>query len=221
MRNTWACIAAQNEAETIGHLVNRLQCVGFNVVVTDDGSDDATYHEVSRAGAYLLHHSQCEGIARSVMDAWGAALDLGAEVIVQMDAGGSHESGHALALAQSLWRKEADLLIGSRFLPHSRYYGRPWRALMSRVAAAACSAKIGHWLTDWTSGLRAFTGDTIAYLLNFCDYEAAMHGWQIEVLEKAIKAGMAIGEMPIVYTAGESSFDWSVVREAFRVWRRL
>jgi glycosyltransferase involved in cell wall biosynthesis len=221
MRNTWACIAAKNEAETIGELVTRLRRVGFNVVVTDDGSDDATYHEASKAGAYLVFHDRCEGIAASVMDAWSVALEEGAERIVQMDAGGSHDPGHALVLAQSLPRQGVDMVIGSRFLLHSLYYGRRWRALMSRVAAAACSIKAGRWITDWTSGLRAFTDDALFYLSNFCDYGARMHGWQIEVLGKAIKAGFSIAEVPIVYTAGASSFDCSVACEAFRAWRRL
>lgn len=221
MDNTWVCVAAKNEAETIGGLVRRLTVLGLNVVVTDDGSDDETYYEATRAGAYLARHSRCRGIAQSVMDAWGVALDLGAEWIVQMDAGGSHEPGHALALAQCLQRREVDVLIGSRFLLHSRYYGRPWRALMSRLASLACSIKVGHWLTDWTSGLRAFRASAVDYLLNFCEYEARMHGWQIEVLAKAIKAGMAVDDLPIAYTAGESSFDLSVAREAFQIWRRL
>jgi hypothetical protein len=152
-----------------------------------------------------------------MLKAWSFALTHGADRIVQMDAGGSHIAIESL----SLLANGSQLVIGSRFLPDSRYYGRPWRALMSRAASFACSAKAGCRLTDWTSGFRAFTSDAIAYLLNFCDYKARMHGWQIEVLGKAIRSGMSIAEMPITYRAGESSFDLSVAREAFRAWRRL
>jgi hypothetical protein len=156
-----------------------------------------------------------------MLKAWSFALAHGAEMIVQLDAGGSHDPADAFNLSIQSRLTDADVVVGSRFLGRSRYTGRPWRALMSKMAALACSAKAGHWLTDWTSGFRAFTGDAIAYLLNFCDYEAKMHGWQIEVLGKAIKSGMSIAEVPIIYRAGESSFDLSVAREAFRIWRRL
>lgn len=221
MDNTWACIAAKNEVGTIADLVDSLDGFGFRVIVIDDGSDDETGILANRAGADVGFNGTSKGIAQAVMRGWGYALAHGAERIVQIDAGGSHDPIHALPLVCSLWRQNVDILIGSRFLPDSLYYGRPWRAFMSRLAATACSLKTGRWITDWTSGLRAFTGDAIAYLLDFCDYEATMHGWQIEVLRNALEAGMSIAEAPITYRAGESSLDLSVAREAFRVWRRL
>lgn len=217
MNDTWVCIAARNEAATIGNLVRRLRRWGFQVAVTDDASEDETGIHAAAAGAQVAQHAERQGIAASVMDAWHVALNGGAERIIQMDAGGSHRPGDALRLRAI----EADVVIGSRFLPESEYTGRRWRAAMSRLAAIACSAKAGRWLTDWTSGFRAFRADTAYYLTTFCDYEAQMHGWQIEILGKALRAGLNVAEAPISYAAGESSFNWQVAGEAFSVWRRL
>ena len=218
MSDTWACIAALNEEETIGEIVNALRCQGFKVAVTDDGSQDMTGSKATAWGATVHRHEAPRGIAAACMAAWRTALEGGATRLVQMDAGGSHQAEEA----NELLAIDADVVIGSRFLPGSRYVGRRWRAALSRLAAALCSVRIGGpWIADWTSGYRALTANAAYYLLNFCTYEARMHGWQIEVLGKVLRAGLSVAEVPITYVAGPSSFDLSVAREAFQAWRRL
>jgi len=218
---TIACITAKDEEETIGDLVCNLEGHGLCVVVVDDGSSDSTGEIVRRVmvrriGMHLVTHTQSWGIGPSVLHAWSEALRLGADRIVQLDAGGSHYVG-------DLWRllsQKADMVIGSRFLPSSRYIGRPWRAALSRLAALACNARTGQRIGDWTSGYRAFTRGAVEQLL-LCPCHARMHGCQIEVLGHAIRLGMSIAEVPITYIANRSSFNWRAAREAFGVWSRL
>lgn len=213
---TIACITARNEERTIGPLVRQLRDAGLGVVVVDDGSSDRTGQRVSLVGAHLVIHTQSWGIGPSLLHAWSEALRLGGDRIVQLDAGGSHYIG-------DLWRllsQKADMVIGSRFLPSSRYIGRPWRAALSRLAALACNARTGQRIGDWTSGYRAFTRGAVEQLL-LCPCHARMHGCQIEVLGHAIRLGMSIAEVPITYIANRSSFNWRAAREAFGVWSRL
>lgn len=217
MDRMWVCIAARDEAKTIAELVSELWRLGFNVAVCDDGSRDNTATLAAARGAVVDRHEESHGIAQAMMDAWELALYHGAGRIIQMDAGGSHRPADALRFEGAT----ADMVVGSRFLPESAYTGRPWRAAMSRAASVVCSIKTGRWVSDWTSGFRAFTADAALYLLHHQNYVARMHGWQIEVLGKVVQAGMSFIEAPIHYTAGESSFDLSVAREAFDVWRGL
>lgn len=217
--NAWACIAARNEAETIGVLVGRLIRRGLPVVVVDDGSSDGTDLMAKTAGASVIRHEYSQGIGPSLMNAWRHALQNGARAIVQLDAGGSHSPYYVRELLSMLGNDPRTMVIGSRFLRGSSYIGRPWRQAMSRLASAMCNARTGLRLSDWTSGYRAFSAHAAAGLLR--EYPAKMHGWQIDVLGQAIKMGYAVLEVPISYRAGQSSFRLSTALEAFRAWRRL
>lgn len=218
--NAWACIAAKNEEATIGDLVRALVLRGLQVVVTDDGSTDRTAFVAAAAGAYLQRHEQSRGIGPALMLAWRYAILAGAERIVQLDAGGSHDPRQAWDLLNN----PAGVVLGSRFVPAGTYEGRPWRARLSRLAAAMCNAQTGAELADWTSGYRAFSRPVLEHLL--CLREAGrirctMHAWQIETLGYALTAGATVAEVPISYTAGESSFRLATAWEALNAWRQL
>jgi len=213
---TIACITAKDEAATIGPLVRELRALDMAVVVVSDGSHDCTRNLARGAGARVITHTQSWGIGPSLLHAWYEALGQGAERIVQLDAGASHQVG-------DLWQllsHEADVVIGSRFLLGSAYEGRPWRAMLSRLAALACNVRAGQRIADWTSGYRAFTRAALGKLI--CGpFHARMHGWQIEVLGHALQLGLSVEEVPISYRAGASSFNWRAAREALGVWSRL
>ncbi len=218
----FACIATRNEAETIGPLAQALMAQGVHVVIEDE-SDDEHIFSAACSGAEIHHipGSRRTGLGPSLMRGWKRALELGADVIVQMDAGGSHRVEDAVGMLETL-PADCELAIGSRFCKGARYIGSPHRALLSRLATAACNGKIRreYRVSDWTSGLRIFTADTVRYLLRF-DYHAKMHGWQIEVLMRALGGNRTVYETPIAYTAGRSAFNGRVAVEAFKVWRRL
>lgn len=214
MSNIVACVTTRNEVESIGPLVDDLRALGMKVVVVDDASEDGTAGFADYLGAHVARNEHRLGIGPSLVVAWRMALELGAERVIQIDAGGSHDPKDAWRLLDI----EADVVIGSRFVGGARYEGRPWRALMSRAAALACNwAQPGaHW-RDWTSGYRCFSRRALQVLLTQT-YSAKMHGFQIEVLARAGEAGLSIEEVPITYTAGRSAFNWKVLNEAVGVW---
>lgn len=159
------------------------------------------------------------GIGPCLFEAWARAWSAKCDYIVQLDAGGSHSPFDAPSLIHEL-ENGADIAIGSRFCKGAHYVGNPKRALMSRLAASACNLKTGASISDWTSGYRGFSRTALDVLLSE-RFSAKMHGWQIEVLNRAIEYDLAIREVPITYTAGRSSFNRSVAWEAFKVWRSL
>lgn len=212
-----ACITALNEADTISELVRKL-CRYFYVVVIDDGSSDWTGPLAWREGAHVYRHEKPMGIGPSLVEAWRIALDAGCQSVVQLDAGGSHLATDAYIAVLSLG--EADMVLGSRFQPLATYNGSRRRMWMSRLATAMCNLAWSTQFTDWTSGLRAFTADAVKKLLEH-EYQAKMHGWQIEVLAHACRDGLIIREIPITYRGGRSTFNRYVAEEAFRVWLRM
>jgi len=214
---TGVCISTVNEVETIGALVGALDAKGYHIYVVDASTDD-TWRVANDAGATVNVLPAPLGIAKHLQLAWAMALRQDCDVIVQMDAGGSHDPEDAAKLVAAL--KRSHMVIGSRFCEGARYVGNPKRALLSRLAAKLCNLKMETTFTDWTSGYRAFTAAALRALLTRT-YTAQMHAFQIEVLDWALRMHLEIAEAPITYTAGRSSFNPGVAREAVRVWGAL
>jgi dolichol-phosphate mannosyltransferase len=217
----WAVITTLNEQASMSLLVAALRESGIEVLVVDDGSEDNTIYEARNAGAHVIAHTLRTGIGPSLVEGWRRVLQEKPEHVVQLDAGGSHDPEHIAHLVHRL--RWAEVVVGSRFVNGAIYEGNVKRAALSRLAATACNVKQFHAITgisDWTSGYRAFRPDALRRLARV-NYTATMHGWQIEVLCAALRMGMRIDEAPIYYTAGRSSFNRRVAREAFGVWRRM
>ena len=215
-------ITTLNESTTIGPLVEKL-AKHFRVYVVDDGSIDGTPAiAVNRGARQVINNKPRLGIGPCLMLGWQAAIDDKCTHIVQLDAGGSHDPDAVAGMVRFCQDYYYDMVIGSRFQPYgSDYIGRPWRAFLSRLAAGMCNLAQGgvDW-HDWTSGYRVFTADAAGALLKR-RYIATMHGWQIETLAYAGEMGFVIGEYPIVYAAGRSSFNSKIAWEAFRVWTHI
>lgn len=211
-----AVVTTRNEEATIGPLVQALAQHGYSVVVIDDASEDNTVHNANHAGAAVIAHTLRIGIGPSLMEGWRWALECGANAILQIDAGGSHDPAEAPRLLDGLGH--ADMVIGSRFCEGATYTGNRKRAAMSRLAAHMCNNRqIKPRFSDWTSGYRAFSRDAVAWLLEH-PQSTAMHSWQIEVLRDALRLHLRVVEVPITYRAGRSSFNRRIAHDAFRVW---
>ena len=217
MDKLWIIIPAKNEADNIAQLIINAAQYG-TVIVVNDGSTDNTGQIAQEAGAWhIIDHEVCKGIGLSVVDGWREALDSGAERIIVMDAGGSHRPIDIPILLAS----QADIVIGSRFVSGSKYYGRLWRRICSQIVALLCNiAQSGKWLHDWSSGFRLYSARAVRRLLAI-RYEAKMHAWQIEVLGQARYMRLCIEEVPITYIAGRSSFSWASMLEIIITWLQI
>lgn len=222
-RSVWAVITTRNEESSIGPLVEAIWTLGVGTVVVDDGSVDQTYDAAREAGAdevmlipddlvpYGIGPCQRIGMRKAL--AWGAGQ------VVTIDAGGSHDPASIPGLVGAL--KDHDMAIGSRFCVGGEYLrgdGPRWRPWGSRVAAHVMNLTVhGAKFSDWSSGFRAFRAPLVEQLIRH-RYVGTMYGWQIEALARAVESGAKIAEVPITYTAGESSFKGSHVGELVQVW---
>lgn len=208
-----AVITALNEAETIAELVNQLQKQGLEVCVVNDCSIDDTGFVAQLAGAHVIHNAKHHGIGKSLVEAWKYAIAQEWKYTVQIDAGNSHRATDAIAMIQA----RQDLVIGSRFLPTSRYIGRGWRAILSKITAWACNFATHQEISDWTSGYRVFSLNALRKL-SAEHYITDMHTWQIEVVHAAIKHDLTIAEAPITYRAGNSSLKLKTIDDLIKVY---
>lgn len=212
-----AVITALNEQETIGGLVDAALKYCDNVIVVNDGSTDETGGTAFIAGATVIGHPERQGIAASLMQAWELAYEMGANRVVQIDAGGSHDPEQI----HQLLHPGADVVIGSRFCEGAKYIGGN-RQHFSRFYASLCNWAIGGFVaSDWTSGYRVFGRHAIETLLQEPPYWTNGHAWQAEIIHRAIRRALSVVEVPITYTAGRSTMKLSHVYDAFLVLNKV
>jgi glycosyltransferase involved in cell wall biosynthesis len=154
--NLWIICAAYNEARTIAGVVLELRHAGYQVVVVDDGSNDATRHLATTAGANVITHPINLGQGAALQTGIEYGLAQGADVIVTFDADGQHRVSDVARLVEALSHEQADFALGSRFLGQT--CNLPWlRRWVLRAATVFTRLTTGLSLTDSHNGLRALT----------------------------------------------------------------
>jgi glycosyltransferase involved in cell wall biosynthesis len=149
-------IAAYNEAAMIGRVVGGVRRAGYQVVVVDDGSHDATARMARAAGAAVIRHPFNLGQGAALQSGIDFVLQNGADVIVTFDADGQHSPTDIASLAEALASENADFALGSRFLGQSSNIPRI-RRLLLKAATLFTRVTTGLQLTDAHNGLRAMT----------------------------------------------------------------
>ena len=161
-------IPTYDELENLPLIVGRLRAAvpQADILVADDNSPDGTgalADELAAADAqvHVLHRAGKAGLGAAYLDgfAWGQAR--GYDVLVEMDADGSHPPEQ---LPDLLARIEAgaDLVIGSRWVAGGSVVNWPQsRMLLSRGGSLYSRLALGLELRDVTAGYRAFRSTTL------------------------------------------------------------
>jgi glycosyltransferase involved in cell wall biosynthesis len=142
-------IPAYNEAAAIADVVSALAAAGpwHQIIVVDDGSDDATSTRASEAGAIVVRHPYNKGNGAAVKSGIRRASG---EFVMIIDGDGQHQAADAGRIVAQLG--EYDLVIGARpsstQATHARKAGN---ALLNWLA----SYLTGRAIPDLTSGFRA------------------------------------------------------------------
>ena len=142
-------IPAKNEAAVIGDVVAgaRKRFPDAEIIVVNDGSDDATAEMAGDAGATVISHPGSLGN--------GAAIKAGAraatgDIIAFMDGDGQHDAGEFDGLLEKL-DEGFDMAIGARGWDSHANVGRLWANGIYNVVASWLT---GRRIPDLTSGFR-------------------------------------------------------------------
>jgi len=189
-------VPAFNESGNVRLTVEEIlrSCPGANVVVVDDGSTDATGHEARQAGAKVLSLPFNLGIGAAVQTGLLLAFQQGYDIAVQVDGDGQHDPKFISSLLPPIIKNQADLVIGSRFVPPFLGYQSSFvRRIGIRFFSCLISGLTGYPVTDPTSGFRAFNRKAIEvfseeYPLDFPEPESI-------VIAKL--AGLRVLEVPV------------------------
>ncbi len=149
-------IPAHNEAGSIASVVQEVRrCLpGADVLVVDDASTDRTAQEVP-ADAAVVRLPFNLGIGGAMQTGYRYAAMHGYDVAVQVDGDGQHPPAEVSKLLDAMREKNADLIIGSRFLQRDGYLPPASRMLGIRVIRHLINLCTRVGITDPTSGFRA------------------------------------------------------------------
>ncbi len=219
-------IPTYNEAENIGWIVEHLHSAqpDVDVLIADDGSPDGTGDIADRLAeadprVHVLHRSGKQGLGSAYRAGFAWGIERGYDVLVEMDADGSHRPEDLGKLLDAS-AAGADLVLGSRWVDGGGVVNWPWhRRFISRGGTFYARLMLGIPIKDATGGFRAFRRQTLERLpLD----EVASQGYcfQIDMARRVLGAGMTIVEVPITFVErerGESKMSGGIVREA--LWR--
>jgi len=214
-----------NERPTLPAIVGRVRASvpEAHILVADDNSPDGTGEIADELAAqddhvHVMHRLGKEGLGAAYLAGFAWALQQGYDVVVEMDADGSHQPEQLPRLLDAL--RSADLVLGSRWIPGGRTENWPVsRQLISRGGTAYTRLALGMPIHDATGGYRAFRAGTLRALDL---HEVASQGYcfQIDLAWRAVQRGLTVREVPITFverTAGASKMSRRIVAEA--LWR--
>jgi len=216
-------IPTYNELESLPKTLARLRAAApqVDVLIADDNSPDGTgalADELASADpqVHVLHRAGKEGLGAAYLAGFTWGLDAGYDVLVEMDADGSHQP-EQLPLLLDAVEQGADLVLGSRWVPGGKVVNWPLhRKLISTCGSLYSRILLGISVRDITGGYRAFRRTTLE-ALNFDEVESVGYGFQVDMLWRVCQLGMKVVEVPITFVErefGASKMSGNIVQEA-------
>ena len=147
----------------------------------------------------LLRDRSIKGRGWAGRDGFVKALAMGANLVVEMDGDLSHQPKFIPALVAPLLKGEADVVIGSRYVPGGKDMDRPFhRQLTSNLAKLYLKLVLSLRAADPTSGFRAFTKTTLQ-TIRVETLKARDPFTVSEILFRCYRLGLRVKEVPIEF----------------------
>ncbi len=215
-------IPTYNEADNIESIVGRVLAAvpTVHVLVVDDASPDGTGKIAvllaeSDDRIAVLHRKGKSGLGSAYIDGFGWGLSNGYEILVEMDADGSHAPEQLPRLLTAI--KDADLVLGSRWVDGGSVVNWPKsREALSRGGSLYSRLALGLRISDVTGGYRAFRRETLLGI-DYTSVASQGYCFQVDLANRAVRNGYRVVEVPITFAErerGESKMSSDIVREA-------
>jgi dolichol-phosphate mannosyltransferase len=218
-------IPTYNERDNLEPIVTRILAAvpDADILVVDDNSPDGTGEIADKLAAldprvHVLHREGKAGLGAAYIAgfSWGLERDYG--VLIEHDADGSHDPADLPSMLSAL--QEADLVIGSRYVPGGTVVNWPKsREILSRGGNVYVRLMLGIGVRDATAGFRAYRAGTLRGI-GVDEIMSQGYCFQIDLTLRTAQEGFTITEVPITFTErarGASKMSKAIVAEA--LWR--
>jgi len=235
---TLVIIPTYNEAEALPVQLAAVRDAtpDVDILVADDNSPDGTGGWADGVASrdshvFVLHRPAKAGLGAAYLEGFAWALERGYDVVVEMDADGSHRAVDLQLLLARV--SDMDLVIGSRWVRGGSVVNWPRRRkFLSVNANRYVRLAMGLKVHDATAGFRAYRATTLAGL-DLAGVESQGYCFQVDMTWRVIQAGGRVGEVPITFVErelGVSKMSGDIIKEALvkvtvwgaqRRWRQL
>jgi dolichol-phosphate mannosyltransferase len=223
----WIVLPTYCEAENLEPMARALRAVlpgDARILVVDVASPDGTGAVADRLAAQdprlaVLHRPGKAGLGPAYLAGFAHALAHGAGAVVEMDCDFSHDPETVPALLGAL-ADGADLALGSRYVPGGRVENwSAWRRAVSRGGCVYAQLVLRAPVRDLTGGFKAFRAEAL-HAIDYGSARARGYAFQVELTYRALRAGLRVTELPIVFherREGDSKMSGAIALEA--AWR--
>ena len=186
-------IPAFNEEKNIASIILKLKKITNKIIVCNDGSSDLTNKIAEELGVIVINHSKNLGYGAAIRSIFLKAKEMNSEILVTFDADGQHRIEDIQNVVEPIMKKEADIVIGSRFLEENVGDVPDYRKLGIKAITKLTNISMNENLTDSQSGFRAYNNEVI----NKIHPTDQGMGISTEILIKASQKKFLIVEVPI------------------------
>ena len=179
------------------------------------GNTGAVGLEIALAIVEVIHRGQKGGLGSAYIVGFKAALDAGADYIMEMDADLSHDSRYLPDFLKEL--EKSDLVLGSRYVKGGgiKNWGLTRRAV-SRLGNIYARVIQGVPIRDLTGGFKGYRR-AVLEKIDLAALDSQGYVFSIETTYLAYRQGFTIKEIPIIFAereAGKSKFSFKIFCEA-------
>lgn len=206
-------VPCYNEAETIYKTLIELkatlltsQNIVYTILVVNDCSTDDSISEIKKAKVKFIDLSINLGIGGAMQTGYLYAHKNEYDIAIQFDGDGQHDPKFIPELINPIINKEANVVIGSRFMKREGFQSSFLRRLGIKYFSFLNKVLVDLRIFDSTSGFRAFDSKTIACV---CDYYPENYPEPESIILFA-KKKFRIIEVPVLMrarTGGKSSIS--------------
>lgn len=225
MSRSLVIIPTFNELENLPVIVEKIfnNAPFASLLIVDDNSPDGTGELAEQIASadervFVLHRKNKDGLGPAYIEGFRWGLDAGYEVLVEMDADGSHPASVLPALIDSVSSSgNADLAIGSRWVVGGSVVNWPqYREFISRGGSWYARTMLNLKVKDATAGFRAFNAKVLK-TIDLSNIDSQGYCFQIDLTRRTQQAGFRIVEIPIEFRErelGVSKMSGAIVVEA-------
>lgn len=217
------CLPTYNERENLEPMLRALGRQGVRVLVIDDNSPDGTGELADRLARELgyvdvLHRPRKDGLGPAYIAGFRAALDSGAERILELDCDFSHDPADVPRLLAAT--EAAGLALGSRYVAGGTV--KDWGLVRRAVSASGslyARLLLSSSIRDLTGGFKCYRREVLQ-ALDLDAIRSRGYAFQIETTYRALRAGFRVVEVPITFVdreVGGSKMTRAIVLEA--IWK--
>lgn len=184
-----AVIPAHNEEKYLAEVIKETEKYVDKIIIVNDGSKDSTKEIAEKARVIIINHKKRAGLGASLKHGCDRALDIGAKIIVNIDADAQHKPSEIKLLVDELYDEHVEAVFGQRDFEKIPLKKRTGNRFLSWLLKKLFDIKI----KDTQTGFRAFTADTYKKIKwDSKDYTVAS-----EMIINMYKSNIRYAEIPI------------------------